>query len=61
MVHTKQESCNRWSESCALWSSFPAADVTEIFLGKLLEIDICLLCREAAILRQEEAEGELGS
>jgi hypothetical protein len=27
---------NRCCESCALWSSFPVADVSKIFLGKLL-------------------------
>jgi hypothetical protein len=27
---------NRWCESCALWSSFPVAYVSKIFLGKLL-------------------------
>jgi hypothetical protein len=27
---------NKWSESCALWSSFPVARVSKIFLGKLL-------------------------
>jgi hypothetical protein len=31
-----RNSVNRWSESCALWSSFPVAYVSEIFLGKLL-------------------------
>jgi len=29
-------SANRWRESCALWSSFPVAYVSKIFLGKLL-------------------------
>jgi hypothetical protein len=28
---------NRWRESCALWSSFPVAYFTKIFLGKLQE------------------------
>jgi hypothetical protein len=27
---------DRWCESCALWSSFPVADVSNVFLGKLL-------------------------
>jgi hypothetical protein len=27
---------NKWSESCPLWSSFPVAHVSKIFLGKLL-------------------------
>jgi hypothetical protein len=27
---------NKWSESCALWSSFPVADVSKLFLEKLL-------------------------
>jgi hypothetical protein len=27
---------NKWSESCPLWSSFPVAYVSKIFLGKLL-------------------------
>ena len=31
-----RNSANKWSESCALWSSFPFADVFKIFLGKLL-------------------------
>jgi hypothetical protein len=26
---------NKCRESCALWSSFPVANVSEIFLGKL--------------------------
>jgi hypothetical protein len=30
---------NRWSESCPLWSSFPVAYVTIIFLRKLLKIN----------------------
>jgi hypothetical protein len=29
---------NKWSESCALWSSFPVAYVSKIFLGKLLKL-----------------------
>ena len=28
---------NEWRESWALWSSFPVADVSKIFLGKLQE------------------------
>jgi hypothetical protein len=31
-----RNSANKWRESCALWSSFPVAYVTRIFLGKLL-------------------------
>ena len=27
---------NRWCESWALWSSFPVADISKLFLGKLL-------------------------
>jgi hypothetical protein len=33
----KSYSANRCRESCALWSSFPVAHVTETFLGKLLD------------------------
>ena len=28
---------NRCRESCALWSSFPVADVSKMLLGKLLK------------------------
>ena len=34
--YLKEYSANQWRESCALWSSFPVAQVTIIFLGKLL-------------------------
>ena len=32
-----RDSANKWRELCALWSSFPVADVTETLLGKLLK------------------------
>ena len=36
---------NKWSESCALWSSFPVAWVAKIFLGKLLPKPLTLQIR----------------
>jgi len=34
----KRNPAHRCCESCALWSSFPVAYVSKMFMGKLLEI-----------------------
>jgi hypothetical protein len=44
---------NRWCESCALWSSFPVAYVSKIFLGKLLENEHCIYSLTYGILLSE--------